>query len=123
MEELTGLSLNQPIKLFIDHNTDVARSLHQEFVRIRANRENDRLAIIAGNLLNCCFLCMWRYFITSLHDMKILILQEVTHIPIPYIYTDFKMILECVCGCVWHKVEAYLTHSISIVKIGLRWSG
>jgi len=51
VEELTVLSLNQPVRLFIDHNTDVAKTLQQEFVRIRANRENDRLAIVAAL---CC---------------------------------------------------------------------
>jgi len=51
VEELTMLSLNQPTRLFIDHNTEVAKTLQQEFVRIRANRENDRLAIVAAL---CC---------------------------------------------------------------------
>merc|ERR1712180_502572 len=51
VEELTVLSLNQPVRLFIDHNTDVAKTLQQEFVRIRASRENDRFAIVAAL---CC---------------------------------------------------------------------
>jgi len=51
VEELTCLSLNQPVRLFIDHNTDVAKNLHQEFIRIRATKENDRLAIVAAL---CC---------------------------------------------------------------------
>ncbi|XP_057291978.1 probable ATP-dependent RNA helicase DDX27 isoform X2 [Hydractinia symbiolongicarpus] len=51
VEELASLSLNRPVKLFVDHNTDVAKSLHQEFVRIRENREADRLAIVTAL---CC---------------------------------------------------------------------
>ena len=52
VEELANLSLNQPVRLFVDNNTDVAYNLRQEFVRIRNNRENDRLAIVTGG---CCF--------------------------------------------------------------------
>ena len=48
VEELVALSLNQPVRLFVDNNTDVAHNLRQEFVRIRTNREDDRLAIITG---------------------------------------------------------------------------
>ena len=48
VEELVTLSLNQPVRLFVDNNTDVAHNLRQEFVRIRSNRENDRLAIVTG---------------------------------------------------------------------------
>jgi len=48
VEELVSLSLNQPVRLFVDNNTDVAHNLRQEFVRIRSNREEDRLAIITG---------------------------------------------------------------------------
>ena len=36
------------MRLFVDNNTDVAHNLRQEFVRIRSNREEDRLAIITG---------------------------------------------------------------------------
>ncbi|XP_073234182.1 probable ATP-dependent RNA helicase DDX27 [Porites lutea] len=48
VEELVTLSLNQPVRLFVDNNTDVAHNLRQEFVRIRSNRENDRLAIVTA---------------------------------------------------------------------------
>ena len=48
VEELVSLSLNQPMRLFVDNNTDVAHNLRQEFVRIRNNREDDRLAIVTG---------------------------------------------------------------------------
>ncbi|KAK2559724.1 putative ATP-dependent RNA helicase DDX27 [Acropora cervicornis] len=48
VEELANLSLNQPVRLFVDNNTDVAYNLRQEFVRIRNNRENDRLAIVTA---------------------------------------------------------------------------
>lgn len=42
------LSLNRPVRLFVDSNMDVAANLQQEFVRIRANREDDREAVIMG---------------------------------------------------------------------------
>ena len=42
------MSLNHPVRIFIDQNTNVASCLQQEFVRIRANREDDRMAIVAG---------------------------------------------------------------------------
>ncbi|CAH3041031.1 unnamed protein product [Pocillopora meandrina] len=48
VEELATLSLNQPVRLFVDNNTDVAHNLRQEFVRIRNNREEDRLAIVTA---------------------------------------------------------------------------
>ncbi|XP_062500665.1 probable ATP-dependent RNA helicase DDX27 [Corticium candelabrum] len=46
VKELVRLSLNQPVRLFVDSNMDVAANLQQEFVRIRPNREQDREAII-----------------------------------------------------------------------------
>lgn len=56
VEELVSLSLNHPVRIFIDQNTDVASCLQQEFVRIRSNREHDRLAIVTGNQRLCaCF--------------------------------------------------------------------
>ena len=41
------------MRLFVDNNTDVAHNLRQEFVRIRSNREDDRLAIITGTECTC----------------------------------------------------------------------
>ena len=48
VEELVRLSLNHPMRLFVDSNTDVADNLHQEFVRVKAKREGDREAIVTG---------------------------------------------------------------------------
>ena len=48
VEELVSLSLNHPVRIFVDQNTDVALNLQQEFVRIRPTREHDRLAIVTG---------------------------------------------------------------------------
>lgn len=48
VEELARLSLNHPVRLFVDSNTDVADNLRQEFVRIKAKKEDDREAIVAG---------------------------------------------------------------------------
>lgn len=48
VKELVRLSLNQPVKLFVDSNTDTAYNLQQEFVRIRTKHEGDQEAIVAG---------------------------------------------------------------------------
>lgn len=48
MEELARLSLNHPVRLFVDSNSDVAGNLRQEFVRIKEKKERDREAIVTG---------------------------------------------------------------------------
>ena len=52
MNDLAAVSLTDPVKVYVNENTDVALNLRQEFVRIRPNREGDREAIIAGKVLN-----------------------------------------------------------------------
>lgn len=52
------MSLKQPVRIFINSNTDVAPFLRQEFVRIRPNREGDREAVVAGR-------CQWYFKITT----------------------------------------------------------
>lgn len=42
------MSLHEPVRVFVDSNTDTADNLYQEFVRIRTNREEDREAIVTG---------------------------------------------------------------------------
>ena len=84
VKELVRLSLNQPVKLFVDSNTDTAYNLRQEFVRIRTKHEGDREAIVAGmyvTLLDCGLftLCVlpssfvhsiipWSLFVVSEHQ-------------------------------------------------------
>ncbi|XP_038218422.1 probable ATP-dependent RNA helicase DDX27 [Zerene cesonia] len=48
VKDLAAVSLNKPVKLFLDSNKDVAFNLRQEFVRIRKERESDREAILAA---------------------------------------------------------------------------
>ncbi|XP_053618325.1 probable ATP-dependent RNA helicase DDX27 [Plodia interpunctella] len=48
VKDLAAVSLKKPVKLFVDSNKDVAFNLRQEFVRIRAERECDREAILAA---------------------------------------------------------------------------
>lgn len=51
VNELVLLSLNRPVKLFVDNSTDVAENLRQEFVRVKKSREEDRTAIVVAL---CC---------------------------------------------------------------------
>ncbi|XP_052744151.1 probable ATP-dependent RNA helicase DDX27 isoform X2 [Bicyclus anynana] len=48
VKDLAAVSLNKPVKLFLDSNKDVAFNLRQEFVRIRRERESDREALLAA---------------------------------------------------------------------------
>jgi len=50
IKDLIQVSLNRPIRLFIDDNQSVAPYLRQEFIRIREHREGDREAITAALL-------------------------------------------------------------------------
>ncbi|XP_063982205.1 probable ATP-dependent RNA helicase DDX27 [Diachasmimorpha longicaudata] len=48
VKDLAAVSLEKPVKVFVDSNQDVAFNLRQEFVRIRKEREGDREAILAA---------------------------------------------------------------------------
>merc|ERR1712142_751766 len=48
VQELVSLSLNKPVKIFVNTNTETNLNLQQEFIRIRADKEGDREAIIAA---------------------------------------------------------------------------
>ncbi|KAI5215964.1 putative Atp-Dependent Rna Helicase Ddx27 [Manis pentadactyla] len=50
VKDLASVSLKNPIRIFVNSNTDVAPFLRQEFIRIRPNREGDREAIVAALL-------------------------------------------------------------------------
>jgi ATP-dependent RNA helicase DDX27 len=48
VEDLVKISMNKPVRLFLNENTDTAANLQQEFVRIRKEREFEREAVVAG---------------------------------------------------------------------------
>ncbi|MBN3299874.1 DDX27 helicase, partial [Amia calva] len=50
VKDLASVSLKQPVRIFVNSNTDVAPYLRQEFVRIRPAREGDREAIVTALL-------------------------------------------------------------------------
>eukprot|EP00731_Ephydatia_muelleri_P026152 Em0018g252a len=51
VQDLVRLSLNHPVRVFVDSNTDTASNLSQEFVRIKSKKEDEREAILAAL---CC---------------------------------------------------------------------
>ncbi|CAH8511223.1 unnamed protein product [Schistosoma rodhaini] len=51
VKELAVLSLRDPVQVFLNQATAVAQCLHQEFVRIRPHREDDRRAIVVALLM------------------------------------------------------------------------
>ncbi|XP_063003590.1 probable ATP-dependent RNA helicase DDX27 isoform X2 [Elgaria multicarinata webbii] len=50
VKDLASVSLKNPVRVFVNSNTDVAPFLRQEFIRIRPTREGDREAIVAALL-------------------------------------------------------------------------
>ncbi|XP_076169054.1 dead-box helicase Rs1 [Ptiloglossa arizonensis] len=46
--DLAAVSLDKPVKVFVDSNQDVAFNLRQEFIRVRKEREGDREALLAA---------------------------------------------------------------------------
>ncbi|TFK41137.1 DEAD-domain-containing protein [Crucibulum laeve] len=48
VDELVKMSLNKPVRLFVDPKRTTARGLVQEFVRVRAGKENERSALLVA---------------------------------------------------------------------------
>lgn len=46
VDELVKMSLNKPVRLFVDPKHTTAKGLVQEFVRVRAEKEADRTALL-----------------------------------------------------------------------------
>jgi ATP-dependent RNA helicase DDX27 len=48
VDELVKMSLNKPVRLFVDPKRSTARGLVQEFVRVRAGKEAERSALLVS---------------------------------------------------------------------------
>lgn len=48
VDELVRMSLNKPVRLFVDPKRSTARGLIQEFVRVRAGKEAERSALLVA---------------------------------------------------------------------------
>lgn len=48
VDDLVRMSLNKPVRLFVDPKKTTARGLVQEFVRVKAGREDDRSAMLVA---------------------------------------------------------------------------
>jgi len=48
VDELVKVSLNHPVRLFVDPKRSIARGLLQEFVRVRAGKEPERSALLVA---------------------------------------------------------------------------
>lgn len=48
VDQLIRMSLNHPVRLFVDRSNQAATRLVQEFVRIRAHKEADRSAVLVS---------------------------------------------------------------------------
>lgn len=48
VDELVRMSLNKPVRLFVDPKRSTARGLVQEFVRVRSGKESERSAILVA---------------------------------------------------------------------------
>ncbi|KAJ3509447.1 hypothetical protein NLJ89_g5219 [Agrocybe chaxingu] len=48
VDELIKMSLNRPVRLFVDPKRSTARGLVQEFVRVKAGKENERSALLVS---------------------------------------------------------------------------
>ena len=48
VDALVKMSLNKPVRLFVDPKRSTARRLVQEFVRVRAGKESERPALLVS---------------------------------------------------------------------------
>lgn len=48
VDELVRMSLNKPVRLFVDPKRSTAQGLVQEFVRVRAGKESERSALLVS---------------------------------------------------------------------------
>ncbi|KAI9323735.1 P-loop containing nucleoside triphosphate hydrolase protein [Dichotomocladium elegans] len=74
VDQLIRMSLNHPVRLFVDRTNQAATRLVQEFIRIRAHREADRSAVLVA-LCRRTFKSRTIIFFKSkaaAHQMKIL---------------------------------------------------
>jgi len=48
VDELVRLSLNSPVRVWVDRSNDLANNLVQEFVRVRTDNLTEREAVVLG---------------------------------------------------------------------------
>ena len=86
MQDLVRLSLNHPVRVFVDSNTDTASNLSQEFVRIKSKKEDEREAILAGS-------SPFHLHSSSLpslpHLTKLKYIHDAIHVPSSSVLSDF----------------------------------
>lgn len=54
VDALVRMSLNKPVKLFVDPKRSTARGLIQEFVRVRAGKEAERASLLVALCKRTC---------------------------------------------------------------------
>ncbi len=69
VEDLIKVSLNKPVKVFINENIDVTPLLKQEFIRLRDDSEMQKQAVLAGRICIRNVVCKTKKLVFSLFKL------------------------------------------------------